>query len=173
MLARILPSTNILCRLVASGRRIFEDVDDSFTVGWLAHHCPVAVSILPTAVDTYKHLVGQLRDVPHQGAGFGWLRYGARSEPLLAGTQLTEFPMYFNFFPRSHASSLSFSTESHLLPAIPEARSSILGIGFGAEEFANHFVVTAAYDSVAIPAAAVTHGLDELGKTFTTICRES
>lgn len=173
MLARILSSTKILCRLVVSGRGIFEDVDDSFTVGWLAHHCPVAVSICPTATETYKHLVGQLSYIPHQGAGFGWLRYGTRPEPLLDATQLTEFPMYFNFLPRHQASSLSFSDESHLLPAIPESRSSMRGIGFGAEEFADHFVVAAAYDGAAILDATVTRGLDEIANTFKMICMES
>jgi amino acid adenylation domain-containing protein len=169
-LARMLSITSVPCRLVASGRNIFVDLDDSFTVGFLAHHYPLLVSVKTSVAETYRQLVHDLDTVPHQGAGFGWLRYVTQNGRLLAGAQLTDFPTYFNFLPRRHLSFTTFSDQTRLLPAAAESRSTMIGVGFVVEEYDDYFSVSAAYDSAIIATDTVVAGLNELSRNLKVLC---
>jgi acyl carrier protein len=161
-MSTLLSIITVPCRLVVSGRNIFDDINDSFTVGWLAYSYPVSVPKQATLADTYRELGRYLEAVPHRGSGFGWLRYAAQCGGLLSDLQLSETPMYFNFLPRQHLSATTFSDISSLLPVAQEARLTMFGIGFLVQEFEDSFSVAAAYDSTNTPAQMVVEGLTQL-----------
>ncbi|MCX8501522.1 MAG: hypothetical protein ORO03_07500, partial [Alphaproteobacteria bacterium] len=90
-------------RVVDSGRGILDGVDDSMTVGWLAHHVPCFVSVLGNLGETLREIRVNLEDSRLIASGFGWLRYVDEFPGLADSLSLTEFPLYINYLPAPRA----------------------------------------------------------------------
>lgn len=91
----------LLLRILSHGRNsIFEDIDLSRTVGWLAMDFPILLNIEDTksTKDTLKKVKEQLAQIPNYGIGYSTLRYMSQDESWLK--QLNNFiepEVYFNF----------------------------------------------------------------------------
>jgi len=160
------------CRVVASGRTALPALDDAFTVGWLAYHYPVVIDIRSSLIATWSELTTKLSRTPHAGIGFGWLRYVGRRNSLKLGTQLEKFPTYFNFVPRHAMAFQCLCDRTHLLPPAPEARLTMPGVGFVAEEFAEEIVLSASYDKRRVEPASVEIALAEVRSCVSAICSD-
>lgn len=73
----------VLCEMEGHGREdLCDDVDVSRTVGWFTSVYPVAVNTGTDLAETFGTVREHLRSIPHNGVGFGMLRYLADSEEL-------------------------------------------------------------------------------------------
>ena len=88
-------------RVVGSTRLAIEAIDDSLTVGYISDHYPQRLIVGDTLVDTINNVLNAGSALPRGGAGYGWLRHAFKVPPLLEGAQIEDFPIHFNYLPRS------------------------------------------------------------------------
>lgn len=114
--AKTFACDTVRCRIVDSGRGIRPEVDDSLTVGWLAHHVPFRFKVVDSLSETVAMTAAALSRVPNRGSGYGWLRYHSQVSELIEGAQLIDFPLYFNhLYSSSPTSSVGLRNEKELL----------------------------------------------------------
>ena len=152
--------SNVPCRLVGAGRGILDQLNDSFTIGWLAYHYPVVIKLGENIVSTYNSITSNRRNLPTQGIGFGWLRFVQRNKKLCTGPQLVDFPVYINYLPRYEQLRSAYFEQA--LPPMPEARSDVVGISFVVEHFPDQMEITAVHKPSFISERDVSNLLDSI-----------
>jgi len=93
-------------RVVGSNRLALDGVDDSLTVGYISDHYPQKLVVGETLAETVSNVLETRSAVPRGGAGYPWLRHAFNVRELVNGAQIDDFPMHFNFLPRSDESAL-------------------------------------------------------------------
>ena len=103
-------------RIVGSNRLALNGVDDSLTVGYVSDHYPQKLVVGETLAVTVSNVLKTRSAVPRGGAGYPWLRHAFNVRELVNGAQIDDFPMHFNFLPRSDEFAL-FNDCTELLGA--------------------------------------------------------
>jgi hypothetical protein len=130
---RIFHATAVPCLWVHSGRNQRAGQSDSMTVGWLAHHYPASINIGDTVDNTIDAVRDAIAELAPQSLGYAWLRaHGEFDDPNILS--IAELPFYFNYLPRVLATSTTVIERNDVLPAMPEARDSGLGVAVVVEE---------------------------------------
>lgn len=88
-------------RIVGSGRMAVAGIDDSLTVGYVSDHYPQVFEVGLDAAETLAKIADARLILPRGGAGYPWLRHCFQHERLLTGAQIDDFPLHFNYMPRS------------------------------------------------------------------------
>ncbi|MEV6925568.1 amino acid adenylation domain-containing protein [Dactylosporangium sp. NPDC051485] len=144
------------CRVVESGRGLYDDLDDGLTVGMLSHHHPIVVPTGSTPRDTLVALQNELARAADRGSSYEWLRADptwGRGLPALSEMQL-----YVNYLPDLPAARLV--DETWRLADGGEQRQVIPGIALVIRPAADGLHVTSHYNDVAWQASAVEEFLD-------------
>ncbi|HEV7919902.1 MAG TPA: amino acid adenylation domain-containing protein [Thermoanaerobaculia bacterium] len=92
-------STGLRIALEGHGREeLFEQLDTTQTVGWFTTVFPLTLSSASErTADVIKSVKEQYRALPHNGIGYGVLRYMARDEALVAKAEANPLQLVFNY----------------------------------------------------------------------------
>lgn len=162
---------NVGCRVVDSGRGLSDHLDDSFTIGWLAHHYPLSVKRGEDVNDTLMELDAVHEPLWERGQSYLWLRHVEDVAQLRTTVQLHALPLYFNYLPELHEHE-GVRDVGHRLPDRPHS-GSITGLALVARENGERARVSVWFDPQRLPSERVVAFERSFADAFAQLTRRS